>query len=54
MPTATLAPPVPALLSQRRLPLATLDDLDVCTCSVPLDGTRPHRIWCELRAGGDD
>lgn len=30
---------------------ATVDDLDWCTCRVPLDGTRPHYRHCDLIYG---
>jgi hypothetical protein len=50
--SATLAPaPAPVVLPKPRPPMATLDDLDACTCSVPLDGTRPHYLYCDLRYG---
>lgn len=43
----------PAPATAPRLPLATVDDLDCCTCNVPLNGTVPHRPWCDLRHGTD-
>lgn len=51
MTAVTLTPaPAPVLPV---LPLATVEDLPWCTCTVPLDGMRPHYLWCDLRAGAD-